>query len=397
MPFGGAAVGDPQGALLGYCTDAGTFRPVLFDPAYGPAINRSGSLGAFGALGSGKSYFMKSVVHATLARGGRVAVLDRTATGEYVRLAGVMPGRSEVIPVTEGSPVCLDPLRVFSGDERIGVAAGFLTLLTGAAANDPEGIALQEAVRSEAARPGGRLSAVIEALEHAAARDPAAGAASRGLRHALGHPLARFAVGDGPLARLDADYLVFHAPGLSLPDREVALREHLARRLPAEQVLSQAVLYLVAAVARHVIFSDPGRFAAALFDEAWYLTSSLQGRALLLDGIRDGRKHNAAIWLVSQHSDDLGDDALAHLLGPRFVFRQARAAAPAALHFVGIEASERAVDALALAPEGTCLFRDVRDRVGRVHILPAMTSELHGAFDTNPLTGSTRPAGAEPA
>jgi hypothetical protein len=252
-------------------------------------------------------------------------------------------------------------------------------------------------VRSEAARPGGRLSAVIEALEHAAARDPAAEAASRGLRHALGHPLARFAVGDGPLARLDADYLVFHAPGLSLPDREVALREHLARRLPAEQVLSQAVLYLVAAVARHVIFSDPGRFAAALFDEAWYLTSSLQGRALLLDGIRDGRKHNAAIWLVSQHSDDLGDDALAHLLGPRFVFRQARAAAPAALHFVGIEASERAVDALALAPEGTCLFRDVRDRVGRVHILPAMTSELHDAFDTNPLTGTTRPAGAEPA
>src|SRR5438874_5541880 len=41
----------PHGALVACCTDAGTFRPVLFDPAYGPAINRSGSLGAFGALG----------------------------------------------------------------------------------------------------------------------------------------------------------------------------------------------------------------------------------------------------------------------------------------------------------------------------------------------------------
>jgi hypothetical protein len=153
----------------------------------------------------------------------------------------------------------------------------------------------------------------------------------------------------------------------------------------------------MAAVARHVTFSDPRRFAAALFDEAWYLTSSLQGRALLLDGIRDGRKHNAAIWLVSQHPDDLGDDALTHLLGPRFVFRQAKAAAPAALHFLGIEASQRAVDTVVSAPEGTCLFRDVRDRVGRVHILPAMTSELHDAFDTNPLTGKIRPAGAEPA
>src|SRR5205807_4328736 len=156
MPFGAAGVGDPQGMLLGYCVDAGTFRPVLFDPAYGPSINRSGSLGAFGALGSGKSYFVKSVVHATLARGGRVAVLDRTAAGEYVRLAGVVPGRAEVIPLAEGSSVCLDPLRVFSGDDRIGVATGFLTLLTGGAPNDPDGIALAEAVRSEAARPGGR-------------------------------------------------------------------------------------------------------------------------------------------------------------------------------------------------------------------------------------------------
>jgi hypothetical protein len=390
-------VGDPQGALLGYCTDAATFRPVLFDPAYGPGINRSGSLGAFGALGSGKSYFMKSVVYATLARGGRVAVLDRTAAGEYVRLAGVVPGSSEVIPLTEGSPVCLDPLRVFSGDDRIGVATAFLTLLTGASPNDAEGMALAEAVRSEAARPGGRLAAVIETLERAAPGDPAAESACRGLRHALRHPLARFALREAPLARLDADYLVLHAPGLSLPDREVALREHLARRLPPEQVLSQAVLYLMAAVARHVTFCDPRRFAAALFDEAWYLTSSLQGRALLLDGIRDGRKHNAAIWLVSQHPDDLGDDALTHLLGPRFVFRQAKAAAPAALHFLGIEASQRAIDTVVSAPEGTCLFRDVRDRVGRVHILPAMTSELHDAFDTNPLTGKIRPAGAEPA
>jgi hypothetical protein len=390
VPFGAAAVGDPHGTLLGYCTDAATFRPVLFDAAYGPRINRSGSLGAFGALGSGKSYFMKSVVHATIARGGRVAVLDRTDAGEYVRLAGVVPGRSQVIGVADGSPVCLDPLRLFTGQDRLAVATSFLTLLTGAAPHDLQGIALAEAVRAEAARPGGRLAGVIEVLDRAAVRDPAADAVCRRLRHASQHPLARCAFAEAPLASLDADYLVFHAPGLTLPDREIALREHLARRLPVEQVLSQAVLYLVAAVARHVSFSDPGRFAAALFDEAWSLTSSLQGRSLLMDGIRDGRKHNAAVWLVSQHPNDLGDDELTHLLGPRFVFRQAKAAAPAALHFVGVEASQRAVDAVASAPEGTCLFRDVRDRVGRIRILPALTRELHEAFDTNPMAAGSR-------
>ena len=58
---------------------------------------------------------------------------------------------------------------------------------------------------------------------------------------------------------------------------------------------------------------------------------------------------------------------------------------------IGVEPTERAVDLLAGAPEGSCLFRDVQDRVGRIQVLPAMTGELHAAFDTNPAAGR-RPA-----
>lgn len=416
MPFGAADVGDPQGMLLGYCLDAGTFRPVLFDPAYGPATNRSGSLGAFGALGSGKSYFAKLAVHATLARGGQVVVLDRTPSAEYARLAPVLPGRAQVVSLAGAEPsgggesheeeshekeshekeshenrgVCLDPLTVFSGDNRVSVTVGFLTLVTGAAPGGLQGLALAEAVEKVATGRDGTLEGVVEELHRAGSADPHAEQAWRILRHARRNPLARFAFGPGAPVSLDADYLVFHVPGLSLPDREVALREHLAQHLLPDQVLSQALLYLVAAVARGVAFADPCRFGAALFDEAWCLTSSLQGRALLLDGIRDGRKHNAAIWLLSQHPDDLGDDQLAHLLGPRFVFRQSAQAAPAALHFAGVEPSEEAIGFLATAPEGGCLFRDVRNRVGRLQVLPSLIPELHAAFETNPLSAGVR-------
>jgi hypothetical protein len=385
MPFGTVGVGDPEGMLLGYCADAGTFRPVLFDPARGPGINRSGSLGAFGALGSGKSYFIKNVLHATVARGGRVVALDRTAAGEYVRVADVVPGRAQVVRLAGGSPVCLDPMRIFAPEERTDVALGFLTLITGTAPNELPTLALAEAVRVVAQRPKGRLADVLEVLEQSSGHVAGAEVAWRILRSASYSPLARIAFGDGKTATLDADYLVLHAPGLSLPDRDATLREHLARRLLPEQVLSQALLYLVAAVARRMAFSDTGRFAAVLFDEAWSLAASPQGRSLLADGIRDGRKHNAAVWVLSQHPDDLGDGELVDLLGPRFVFRQARAAAPAALRFVGVEPSERAVDLLAAAPEGTCLFRDVRDRVGRLQVLPAMSDALHEAFETNPV------------
>jgi AAA-like domain len=385
MPFACSDVGDPGGMLLGVTLDGGTFRPVLFDPAYGPAVNRSGSLGAFGALGAGKSYFIKAVAFATLARGGQVIAMDRTPAGEYVAFSGIAPGRSQVVRLAAGSGVCLDPLRVFAGTARVRYAVGFLSLLTGTSPSDLQGAALAEAVRDAAARPDPRLGHVLDALERVAAEDADARVVFRKLSNFARNDLADLVFGDGELLGLDADYIVFHAPGIDLPDKEVLLSEHLARQLLPEQLFSLALLYLVAAVAREVTFRDPSRFAAALFDEAWALTSSMQGRQLLLDGVRDGRKHNAAVWLLSQHPSDLGDDALVHLLGNRFAFRQSRGAGAAALRFLGVEPEEELVQMVeSRLEEGQCLFRDVRDRVGLIQVLEAITPELREAFETNP-------------
>lgn len=391
MPFACSEVGDPGGMLLGVTLDGGTFRPVLFDPAYGPAVNRSGSLGAFGALGAGKSYFIKAVAFAALARGGQVIAMDRTPAGEYVAFSGIAPGRSQVVRLAPGSGVCLDPLRVFAGPARVRYAVGFLSLLTGTSPSDLQGAALAEAVREAAARPDPHLGHVLDALQRVAGEDPDARVVHRKLHNFARNDLADLVFGDGELLTLDADYIVFHAPGIDLPDKEVLLSEHLARQLLPEQLFSLALLYLVAAVAREVTFRDPSRFAAALFDEAWALTSSMQGRQLLLDGIRDGRKHNAAVWLLSQHPSDLGDDALVHLLGNRFGFRQSRGAGAAALRFLGVEPEEELVQMVESGlEEGQCLFRDVRDRVGLIQVLEAMTPELREAFETNPSRLSWR-------
>src|SRR5690606_41021160 len=91
---------------------------------------------------------------------------------------------------------------------------------------------------------------------------------------------------------------------LALPDRETLDSEQRSRMMLPEQVLGQALLYLVAAVGRQVVFRDPSRFAAALYDEAWALLASPYGQNLLIEGVRDGRKHNGAIWMASQHPND---------------------------------------------------------------------------------------------
>ena len=397
MPFAGADLGDPAGMLLAVSLDAGTVRPVLFDAARGPTINRSGSLGLFGELGSGKSYLSKCLMWATIARGGQVVTLDRTESGEYASLGAVMPGRTQVVRLGSDANVCLDPLRVFHGDARERYTLGFLTLLCRVDPTGVEGVVLAEAVEEVAKRPGGRLDDVVEVLATKAASDPGADLIARKLRAFARAPLARLAFGDGAELRLDADLIVFHTPGLSLPDKEVLEREHLARQMLPDQLFSQALLYLVAAVARTVTFADKSRFAAALFDEAWAITSSMEGRQLLIETTRDGRKHNAALWLASQHPSDIGDERLSALLRNRFVFRQSRASARLALEFMEMEPSEASIALLDSSLQaGQCLFRDLEGRVGLVQVLEAPLPELHQAFDTNP-DSATAAGGPVPA
>jgi AAA domain-containing protein len=388
-PFCGPEVGDPAGLLLGLTLDGGTAAPVLFDPAYGPRVNTSPSLAAVGRLGSGKSYFLKRLCWDTVARGGQVVTIDRTSRGEYVTFAEAMSGRVQVVRLEAGADVCLDPLRSFGEDERAAITLGFLSLLAGSATQSDEGAALAEAVDTVAERPDARLADVVDELvrlgEHAARPDPVARSLARRLGHYRRSPTGQLAFGDGLPLALDADFIVFWAPGLALPDRETLESEHRARMMLPEQVLGQALLYLVAAVGRRVVFSDPSRFAAALYDEAWALLASPHGQKLLIEGVRDGRKHNGAIWLASQHPDDLAIGELTDLLGPRFVFSQARGAIPSALRFLGVAESVDAAATLEMGlGNGQALCRDVRDRVGLMQVLPPTLPAIRDAFETTP-------------
>ena len=392
VPFTGGTVGDPQGMLVGCTLDAGTFQPVLVDPAYGPAnLDRSGSMGVFGALGSGKSYFLKSLGWGALARGAQLVILDRThqeqQEAEWVRFAQVAPGATQIVRLAEDAPISLDPFRIFQGDGRETYALGFLTLLTGVSALSREGIALAKAVEGVMKRPFAQIGDVLKELTEQAASNPHAEAVLDTLRYFGGTRFGRLVFGAGKPLMLGADCIVFDVPDLSLPSRDQLLHEHLFRQLPPEQLFNSALLYLLAAIMKQVIFRSPRRLGVAVFDEASFLTASPQGRELTLEIVRGGRKHAAVGWFASQHPDDMLDDPrLLALLGSRLVFRQSHDSAAAALRFAGID--EREPGAVELVTghlgEGRCLLRDVRDRLGLVQMLPAPGADLREAFNTRP-------------
>ncbi|HLM64756.1 MAG TPA: ATP-binding protein [Acidimicrobiales bacterium] len=390
-PFCGPEVGDPHGLLLGVALDGGGGSPVLLDPTYGPRVGRTASLAAVGALGSGKSFFLKRLCWDTIARGGQIVTIDRTAIGEYASFAHVVPGNAQVVRLSTDTDVCLDPLRTFTGDDRATVTLGFLSLLGGCSAHSDEGAALAEAVHAVVDRPDARLSDVLDELhrmgEDTERPDESARSLARRLAHYRRLGVGRLAFGDGQPVSLDADCIVFWAPNLALPDRDTLVNEHLSRQMLPEQILGHALLYLVAAVGRQVVFRDPTRFGAALYDEAWALLASPHGQRLLLEGVRDGRKHNGAIWLASQHPNDLGTGELVDLVGSRFVFRQSGGAIHSALRFLAVDGSEEAEHVLAQGlGTGQCLYRDVRDRVGLIQVLEPVLEELRVAFDTTPQT-----------
>lgn len=387
MPIAGCRIGDPTGFVLGHTLDSGTHQPVLFDAGYGPANNSSGCVAAVGTLGAGKSYAIKSMAYGEVSKGSQVVVLDRTAKGEYVTFSEAVPGRKQVVELAPDANICIDPLAVFSGEDRAQYAIGFLTLLTGTPPTEPQGAVLAAAVEVVAARPDGRLIDVIEVLHQS--DDEESHWLARKIEIYANSRLAHIAFGEGEAVRLDADFVVLWMPELRLPKRKQLENEHLAKQLLPEQIFSQAILYLVAALARDIIFSAE-RFSVGLFDESWALTASPQGMELLHDGIRDSRKHNAAIWMSSQDPNDIPPELSKHL-GVRLAFQQGNDAGASALRFLGLKPTEEWVAMLENELEtGQGLFKDVRGRVGKIQIASAATRQLEKALDTTPVRGAVK-------
>ena len=384
MPFAGSEVGDPSGSLLGFSVD-GSCRPALLDPAYGVSINRSANILFQGALGGGKSYAMKRLAYDVLARGGGFFAIDRTPMGEWVHFARVAPGRIEVIRIDEGEQWCLEPLVCFSGPQRIQIATGYLSLLTGCGPRDLDGLVLGEAVAAVAERPGGRLRDVITELAARGRTDETARLVARKIEHLAKLGLCELAFGDGEVLDLSAsDCVILHAPSLQLPDRDTISSDYQRAQMPLEVVAGQATVYLMAALGRSVAFGDKTRFFPMLADEAWSLRMSADGLALLLELLRDGRKHGSGLWVSSQSISDFPKE-LRDLIETWLLFRQSRRAAEESLAAMSAELDGSLIEEMTNWETGNCLLRDVRGRIGRVVVAPAPLPELHAAFDTRPL------------
>lgn len=401
MPWASSEVGDPAGMLLGLSLDGGTPSPVLLDLANAPRQDASASLGAVGELGSGKSVLLKAIEISLLDRGGQVIAVDRTPMGEWAHFAELAAlGRHQVIRAGTGASLSIDPLRVFPAGVAARYAKSYLTLQLGVVPMSSQGLVLAQAVDRVAGTDRPCMAAVIDELEALAVEQTGTRRAEHAteladlLRVIAADQLGQMLFGDLPPVRLDADFVVFHTAGLVLPRKEVFTSEYHMARQPLEALIGRAALYVIAAIAREVAFADPGRFVGIAFDECYWLTNSTEGQDLVLEIVRDGRKHSAGALLGSHDPDDFGNETICGLLSNKFLLRHRDTALAAkGLAFLNLDPDDdQLLDLVTtdLSPikdparKGEGLFLDTRRRVGRIKIVIPPVERIASSILTTP-------------
>ncbi|WP_331758903.1 ATP-binding protein [Streptomyces anulatus] len=418
MPWCGSQLGDDRGALFGIQVASGGARPVFLDPSRGPRENSDASMAFIGEKGGGKSVAMKTAVYNALARGpqpgrprsrGRAVIVDRTREEEWARFAQACPGTTQLVRIDENAGYSLDPLRMYANSPKTAARCtkSFLTLLLDVKPMDVEGITLSAAVKAVLSRPEPSMRALTTELTTRGAADPVAATLALKLEAAQDGDLAAV-IFDDSFPVLDtgrADSVVFLVNSLTLPKKDELASEHRIERLEFEKVLGRSLMYLIAAVARETVMKSKDEFGVAVFDECWWLTSSDSGLDLLLELLRDGRKHNAAAYVASHDPDDIGPldtakgDIIRGAFPHRLVFRQTTARlARNALSFLGVDTNDtelldRVMNGLSpvhlpederAARAGECLYRDLAGRIGMMRVLIPADRAIHRTITTTP-------------
>ncbi len=416
VPLASVTLGDSRGSalalniahgpLLAPSVTCGPTSVVLHDLE--GAIDRdvSGSLAIAGELGSGKSVTLKKLAGDVSDRGGRVIAADRTVMGEWADWAASI-GNAVVVDVSD--PVLsLDPLRVFG--PRIGarITQTFLTPLLNVAPTSERGVLLSDVLDPAYLAEHGitGLGQLQRHLQHDC-QLPDAVEVARLLNVFARKDFGRVIFDDTvPALQLSEPVVIVRTHTLQLPSREELEHAHLFENMGVEKIFGRAVYALIAALARQVCFAERDRLGLFVVDEAHSVTISPEGEREIVDFVRDGRKHDAAVALGSHDPEaDFGSPTLRGLIPTRILMRHrdltlARRGLAwldldpddeALLALVRTDMSPVSGDGVPLHRRGECLIRDSSGNVGRGKVMPPARPARLAAVLTSGQAASLRP------
>lgn len=405
VPLVETQLGEDQGFLIADNLSSGRNTPVYMNPGGNAEANRSGSFGAVGELGSGKSAFLKTVAAHTINRGGQVLAVDNSENQEWAELAKAM---TEVIVLDFENPqYSLDPIRNSdSPEEATQQVMDLFSMLFGLNAFTPVGAAIDSVLNPEnnpyfheitsmsklrdaLAEGRGVPDNLIEGAQEAVVKIDIL-SRKKHMRYLFDESL--------PVLDLDAPAIIFATHGMDLPSENDLSTAEMRAQMTLTKKIGYATYGHIAAISYQLATHDNSRESIFIVDEAAHLTASPEACHRVEQFISRGRKHKAAIGLGSHSALDFGSAKLRGLILHRFLFRTAdQDLANVNLSWLqkGYDTPEYRDLLAGLSPDedeerrGECIYRDVQSRIGKIKIqLPLDPKTRKATLTTPPKTRS---------
>lgn len=382
-------LGEKEGIYIGYNIDTG--RNVYIKPALA-AQGVKGSItnalaGAFiGSLGGGKSMSNNLLVYYSVLYGAKAVIVDPKAErGKWKEKLPDIADEINIVNLTseEKNKGLLDPYIIMEDvKDAESLAIDILTFLTGISSRDGEKFpVLRKAIRAVTNSERRGLLLVIDKLKEE--NSDLSNHIANHIESFVDYDFAHLLFSDGVISQsisLEKQLNVIQVADLVLPDKEAKLEEYTTM-----EMLSVAMLIVISTFALDFIHSDRSVFKIVDLDEAWSFLQVAQGKTLSMKLVRSGRAMNAAVYFVTQNTDDLLDEKLKNNLGLKFAFRSTDInEIKKTLEFFGVDKEdENNQKRLRDLENGQCLISDLYGHVGVIQFHPVF-EDLFKAFDTRP-------------
>lgn len=325
VPLTNDSLGMNTGFRIATNITTGRHSTVLMDPAGLAENDISGSFGAVGELGSGKSYFLKTCSSHVLDRGGQLIVVDHSDNQEYAALARTLT-TANIIDFMQPNQ-SLDPLRIWASDaEKIRQTLTLITMMLGVGSSN-RAFALINRELDRLFNEEGGISNMHELWQHFATSefkdrdlDTARDIADQFSIFAKLDFAQTFFDPSLPVVDLSYQATVFCTHGMQLPNQR-ELYGNTATEMALAKKMGRAAYAYLAEVGSHVMYEDDSQEVLFLVDEAHHMTGSPEGAETIRNALKTGRKHKAAVGLGTHSADELGDEDLRGLIPQRFIFR----------------------------------------------------------------------------
>lgn len=375
-----AGVGDGTGPYIG-TTTAEAALPVHFDPLSLASRNQGAVVAICGRSGAGKTTAAYLMGYQAAIRGVPVLLIDpKREASQLTEVPGIESIRTIELDGT-GQPGVLDPfsLQEDPGEARQLAVDTLGQLLPRPPDNEEEAALVQAA--DMATQDGARgLGSVLDHLPHVDME-----AVGSRLATALSHyrqlPLAGLCFAPGktsqPVVSLQRGLTIVQFHNIDPPDPDTPRFE-----LKVSQRLAGVLLHLVGHLCRRLADQDR-RPKMLILDEAWALTTTAHGKALVNRIARMGRSKHTSMLLISQNASDLHQPGIQSGISAVLAFQQHQPESEidATCRLLHIDSDYR--QTVTRLRNGECLLRDLDGRVGRVRI-ELVDDRLAKAFQTNP-------------